>query len=334
MVNFNNSGNYVSELESCKTKYTILLTSAGGLTGVYLSKHFKKSGLYRIVAIDMSDTTPLNNWVDAFYVVPSVEDKEYIPVLESIVLKEEVDIIIPITSYDINLFSKQKVKDNFPNVKMLLMEDQDNRILSNKRTCYEYLELLGIKSPQVYKSIEEVNFPCILKPMEGSGSKDTVKIENNIDYNYWSEKVHDYFLVEYIGGKEFTVDCLFDNNGKCLGANVRERIKISGGGATVTRNDYSQNINKVIQILENTRKIKGPINFQFKRMDSGECCIFDFNTRFASGGLPLTVESGFDIPNRLIQMILNEQVELWYPQKSNDGLTMVRYYEEFFEYTL
>jgi carbamoyl-phosphate synthase large subunit len=313
------------------TKATILLTSAGGLTGIYLSKHLKKSQLYRIIAIDMSEITPLRKWVDAFYVVPSVKDKEYIPSVQQIVSKEKVDIIIPVTSYDVNIYSQKNIQDGFRDVRMLVMNNQDNDIFSNKETCYKYLSELGIRTPEIYHSIDDAVFPCILKPVVGSGSKNTVKIENTKDYNYWSEKVKDHILIEYLAGKEYTVDCLFNNDGKCLGANVRERIKTTGGGATITRNDYTQDINETIKTLENTGKIKGPVNFQFKRLNSGDCCIFDFNTRFASGGLPLTVKSGFDIPIKLSQLLLNEQVEAWYPQQSNNGLTMIRYYEEYFE---
>ena len=82
----------------------------------------------------------------------------------------------------------------------------------------------------------------------------------------------------------------------------------------------------------NTRKIKGPVNFQFKIFPEDELCIFDFNTRFASGGLALTVESGFDIPNLLIKMLLGEKVVKWESISENDGLTMIRYYDEYFMY--
>lgn len=311
-------------------KYTILLTSAGGLAGTYILKHLKKENLYRIVAIDMSKTTPINKWADVFYVVPAVKDKGYLETLKKIINEEQIDVIIPITSYDVDLFSRINIRKKINNVKMLLMDYNDHNTLHNKETCYKYLSMLGVQTPKIYGSFEEASFPCILKPLKGSGSKNTVKIEDMVDYRYWSHKIENSILIEYVDGKEYTVDCLFDRNGKCMGANVRERMKTSAGGVVVTRNDYSQNIDRVIHILENTNIIKGPINFQYKRTITGDASVFDFNTRFASGGLPLTVASGFDIPNRLISMILDDHVEPWYPDKKNDGLTMIRYYEEVF----
>jgi carbamoyl-phosphate synthase large subunit len=311
-------------------KITILLTSAGGLTGVFLSKHFKKTAKYRIIAIDMTEVNPLKKWVDAFYKVPSVKDNNFIPIVKRILLDEKVDIIIPVTSYDVDLFSRMEIREQCQGVKMLLMDYEDHRIFNNKKTCYEYLRSFNIKTPSIFERIEDAVFPCILKPAIGSGSKNIIKINDLTDYNYWSKKIKDYILVQYLEGKEYTVDCLFDKYGICQGANVRERVKTNGGGAVVTRNEYSIDISNLIRKLESTKKIKGPINFQFKITSNGECYVFDFNTRFASGGLPLTIESGFDIPNKLVQLLLNDKAELWHPNLSKNGKTMIRYYEEYF----
>lgn len=315
-------------------KITILLTSAGGLTGTYLLKHYKQESSYRIVAIDMSEITPIRKWADVYYAVPSVKDEKFVVIMKNIVEKEQVDIIIPVTSYDVDLFSQNNIQKQFHNTKMLLMDYNDHKILNNKKTCYEYLSTLGIRTPKIYKTIKEATFPCILKPIIGSGSKNTVKLESVVDYIYWSKKIENHILIEYIDGKEYTVDCLFNKDGKCLGANVRERMKTSNGGVVITRNDYSQKIDEVIQILQSTKIIKGPINFQFKKLKNGENVLFDFNTRFASGGLPLTVASGFDIPNKLIRLILDKDVESWHPKEKNNGLTMIRYYEEMYINTL
>lgn len=310
---------------------TVLLTSAGGLSGIFLSKHLKENGNYRIVAVDMSELTPLKKWVDAFYTVPSVREKNYIEVLNTIIKKEKIDIIIPITSYDVNLFCKDDIQKDFKNVKMLLMNEKSNKIFSNKRTCYKYLRNIGIKAPEIYNTPETLRFPCVLKPEESSGSKNIIKLDSIEDFSYWSNKIENFLVCEYLEGREFTVDCLFDNNGKCLGANVRERVKAAGGGATITKNEYSHNIEEIIEKLEMSGIVRGPINFQYKKVDN-EYFVFDFNTRFASGGLPLTVKSGFDIPNMLIKLLSNEKVSRWYPVLENDGLTMIRYYEEYYKF--
>lgn len=309
---------------------TILLTSVGGLTGTYLVKHLNSSHLYRIIAIDMSELNYAKTVVDAFYLVPPVNHEDYLEKIKFIIDKENVDAIIPLTSYDVNVYSALDFRKELSNIRMLIMDYEDHMAFHNKRSCYSLLTNLGIRTPHVYDGFSESRLPLVLKPVESSGSRNTHIINSLKDYEYFSAKFKDVFLVEYLDGKEYTVDCLFDYAGKCLGANVRERIKTNGGGATISRNDYSIDIDDVIRKLESTRKLRGPINFQFKILEGGEICIFDFNTRFASGGLPLTVQSGFDIPRLLIDLLLEKPVEPWRPDLKNHGLTMVRYYEEVF----
>jgi len=103
---------------------------------------------------------------------------------------------------------------------------------------------------------------------------------------------------------------------------------MNGGGAVVSTNREVNGVDDIIKKLESTKRIKGPVNFQFKIDKTGELCVFDFNTRFASGGLPVTVESGFDIPYMLLQLILDEKVEKWKRDSKSIGLTMIRYFEE------
>ena len=308
----------------------ILLTSAGGLSGIFLSKHLKNTGSYKLVAIDRSERNPLLNWVDSFYTVPSVTDELYLQKIVDIINLEQIEIIIPITSFDVEFFSMPDVKLKLDSVKYLLLDYDIQKKLSNKHTCYEYLNKIDILTPFIYKINDMIKFPVIMKPKLGTGSKDVVLIDNEFDLNYWTKKNTNYILVEYIPGKEYTADCFFDANGVCVGVNVRERIKMNGGGAVITQNDYNIDLEKLLYKLESTGEIKGPVNFQFKVLNNGDILVFDFNTRFASGGLPLTVKSGFDIPNILINYLKGEKVLKWIPNKKNDSLCLIKYFEEYY----
>lgn len=316
----------------CKKNTTVLLTSAGGLTGAFLSKHYKKTSDYKIVGVDMSEINPLRKWVHVFYKVPPIKDDNFLPTIIDIIHKEKIDVLIPITSYDIDFFSKITVQRALGEIKLLTMDYTDHINLHDKKLCYQYLEKIGIRTPLIYTIKSDIHYPCIIKPRRSSGSKNTVVLYCDNDFEYWSKKIEDSIIIQYLKGSEYTVDCLFDETGRCLGVNVRERVKTTGGGATITRIDNSIKIDKIIEKLESTGIIKGPVNFQFKILPDDELCVFDFNTRFASGGLALTVESGFDIPNLLIQMLLGEKVMKWESKPENDGLTMVRYYDEYFMY--
>ena len=127
----------------------ILLTSIGGLTGIYISKHLKKTSDHRLIGIDNSIMNPTIDWVDNFYEVPLVKDNNFEKSLLTIIKKEKIDIIIPITSYDMNFFTQGSVKNKINDVKILVMSHKIHRKLSNKIDSYHFLNNLGLNTPKI-----------------------------------------------------------------------------------------------------------------------------------------------------------------------------------------
>ncbi len=310
----------------------ILITSAGGLTGTYLIRHLKsqKQLDLRIITIDNNDKIPAKVFSDKFYKVPKLYDSvQYMKEILEIVAKESIDVLIPTASWDVDFYAENGFLQE---VKMLLPNDVTNRLLSNKDTCYRYLNELGIQTPKIIEDrtqISEDFYPLLLKPRKSSGSKGVQKISNEFDLNYWSNICPDALLMNYIDGEEYTVDCLFDSKGNCVGYNNRLRKKTISGGAVETVSVYDPKVGEIIEKLEHNRNLSGPINFQY-RLNAGCYIVFDFNTRFASGGLPLTVQCGFDIPMRLLELILYGRTAKYEQSAKTNGLTMIRYYNELF----
>lgn len=310
---------------------TVLLTSVGGLTGTYLTKLLKAESKYRIVGTDMNEMVALKHKLDAFYRVPSNNAENFMQSIHNIIIKEDIDYLIPVSSYDMKIFSKTQIKDLLKATRYLVVDESTNQTLHYKDSCYSYLKKLGINVPRIYES--EVQYPAVIKPIDGSGSKNVQMLYTDDDLRYYLKRYDKQYIVsEFLSGKEYTVDCLFDRNGLCKGFNIRKRERTISGGAVVTINDYTyiNQVEEVIVKLEDAKKIVGPVNFQFKVQEDGNICVFDFNTRFASGGLALTVKSGFNIPMKLLDLLENKEVENWKPDRHLEGLTMIRYYEEGF----
>jgi carbamoyl-phosphate synthase large subunit len=309
-------------------KTRLLLTSAGGLTGIFLTKYLSDYVDLEIYCIDMTNDNPLQKWTNNVFLCPSTNSPEYPSFIKNFVMEHSIEIIIPVTSYDVEFFSKKSSRDLIKEVKMMIIDEQTNLILSNKESCYAYLKDLEIKTPVVY-SYENIVFPCFIKPSIGSGSKNALKIDTSEDFNYWIRKLSNPLVTEYLTGSEYTVDCLFGLDYKCIGYNTRERIKTNGGGATITQNVEIDGVKSIIKNLESTNKIIGPVNFQFKLKDRN-IVVFDFNTRLASGGLPLTVYAGFDVPRLIIDILLGLKPKKFTRGKKHLGIKMIRYYEEFY----
>jgi carbamoyl-phosphate synthase large subunit len=305
---------------------TIVITSAGGLVGTYLIRHLKATRDCRIVALDVNRDVYASVAADEFHLAPRTTDEAYPEAIRNVLAREKPDVFLPVASHDVAFFAARRKE--FP-VDMLVTDAETNTALADKRSCYRYLGELGIQVPRVMEA-GRYELPCVVKPARSTGSRDTAVVRDAEALAFYTRQAGDRVVTEYLEGDEYTVDCLFDRAGRCLGANVRKRIKTVSGGAVVTRNERGENVDNVLAALERTGRIVGPVNFQYKRNGAGEPVVFDFNTRLPSGGLPLTVRSGFDIPNRMIDLLLHQKVEPWRPDPADDGLTMVRYYDEVF----
>lgn len=310
-------------------KKKILITSAAGLTGTYLIKQLYRKKEYILIGTDMQGYVPQKERLAGFYKTAVSNSPEYVAQINSIVTKEKIDVIIPVSSFDMEIYTQHAVQEQLYPAKMLVMDYDTHKILHHKANCGKFLNSLGIHTPKVICEDRNFGFPCIIKANRSSGSKGVVILKNKDDYLYWKQRWTDHTIFEYLEGREYTVDCLFNQEGRCVGYNPRERLKTSGGGAVITSCVMEKRLETVIEKLESCKRIKGPINFQYK-INDGQITVFDFNTRLASGGLPLSVKAGFNIPELLIRLASGESVEQWKPGDENTGLTMLRYYEEMY----
>lgn len=313
-------------------RMNILIGSCGGLTGFYLIKELRRQkNNIRIIGVDIDNLNSSKFFVDNFFIVPKlIEEDRYISSLIEILNREKIDIYIPTLSKEIKIVAKyeQKIKRETKS-KFLISPYESIEKLENKDKCYLELEKLDIKVPKLYERKEELKFPIFMKPKYGSGSKNSMKLYNLEEYEFYKKKYVDTFFMETLEGKEYTVDTFFDKKGKLISYNQRERIKANGGAVTITKNSYDFDFGDIILKISQNYLIRGSANFQFIIQENTPYLI-DINLRFASGGLPLSIKSGMNIVNLLIKDLYNIQFEEKDYKVDKKERTMYRYYEEFF----
>ncbi|GHV80074.1 hypothetical protein AGMMS49944_18650 [Spirochaetia bacterium] len=306
----------------------ILIGSCGGLTGIYLARQYKKDNY--LVGIDNNYKSTGKFFVDDFVIVPSFREKDYIDRVTEILLKYKIDVFIPTHSEEISIVSENKDKiEKIIKGKLLVCDIQTIRIFENKLNAYIEVNKKGIRCPRIiYNDADIKQFPVLLKPKIGSGSCGIIKINTIDEYNLYASNTS-LFFTDYYDWDEYTVDCFFSRNFGLVDYYIRKRIKSIGGAVSITESAMEIDISREIRILENEFAFIGPVNFQFF-YQGGEKIFFDFNLRFASGGLPLAVHSGLNIPNLLLQ----ESMGIIYDKNININLSkmpMYRYYEELFD---
>ncbi|TJY43090.1 ATP-grasp domain-containing protein [Cohnella pontilimi] len=314
-----------------KQTLNILIPSAGGVSGTFLIRHLSRHPIehyvYRIVAADSNADSIAKHISPVFYHIPKSGDPQYENAIYDIIRKERIDIILPVTSYDTPFYAAYKKKLEQLGSKLLVCDLQTHELLHNKEKMYAFMDSIGVSVPQVYTDGEPLLYPVVIKGSESSGSREFHILNDEVDYRYWSTKLREFVMTDFIEGKEFTVDCLFDPSGRLVVHNVRERVKTNGGAVVVTKQAASEEpLRAILSKMESHLTIVGPVNFQYIRDRENRLFLTDFNTRFASGGLPLTIAAGYDIPNLMIRLMLNQNVQV--AGKTPERLMMYRFYDE------
>lgn len=311
-------------------KKRILIGSCGGLTGNYLTRQFQKLGCY-VIGADAGERNATRFFVDEFVKLPPAKDKDFLSSLLRTLKERNVDYYIPVHSQEFRVIAKneQMLRDNWDG-KFIITPHETFELLDDKKIGNAHLKAAGIPVPQMYEDISAITqFPVFMKPDTGSGSKGSRKVETRKLAEAYAEIEPGSSFYELIRGTEFTVDCMFDDQGKLLGYNQRVREKSMGGGAIISRNDYKFDILPYLKKLEAAFVFKGCVNFQYILCNDVPYFI-DVNLRYASGGLPLAVASGVNIPQILLDIFEGNPIR---DVKScgADGKTMYRYFEEIFE---
>jgi len=313
----------------------ILVGSCGGLTGLYLVKTLRRMNeKFELYGFDTVFEIPTKFFLDKFYIITrATEEDRFIEQLINLLCSEQIDIYIPVHSEECRVISKhQDVIRRSTMTKFMISPYETFKDLDDKEKAYENLKALGITTPKVYKSLEEIDkFPVVFKPKLGSGSRRLFLVESLEEAELLARKYEDVILVEYLEGKEYTVDLFFDSKGKLITYNQRIRIKTLGGAAIITRNDFSIDVKNEIEKISHAYRIVGPANFQFFHTNDGKVIFTDINLRFASGGLPLTVESGANIVELLLLELNGKPYDPSNYQSDRKKRIMYRYFEECFE---
>jgi len=313
----------------------ILIGSNGGLTGVYLSKQYRKLSKdlnedVFLVGTDASFSNTGKFFVDKQLVLPPASKKEFIPELIDILNKEEIDIYIPTHSKEIKIVSKNEdiIKNN-TNSKFIVSPFCTFEALDDKRVANSNLKKEGFPVPKLIEDYT-CNYPILMKDDIGSGGSSNIRIDCFDVHQAYKKSRSSCSFYELLRGEEYTVDCMFDSSGSLIAFNQRERLKTIGGAVSISKNSNKIDIEPWLHKFEEKWIFKGCVNFQFIYAD-GKPYFIDINLRYPSGGLPLSVESGLAVPSLILDLLSNKNRKKESKINCYKELSMYRYFEEIFE---
>ena len=239
--------------------------------------------------------------------LPYANDPAVIDALNEIIDYYNIDFVYP--AHDSALLTLTVYKDDL-HARVVTSNVATVAICRSKKLTYSLLHHERY-CPKVYSGIEYVEeYPVFVKPAIGQGSVGAQRANNAEELQRILSDGTDYVICEYLPGKEFTIDCFTDRNGKLLYVGQRTRERIRAGIAVRSRFVGTDPfVNSMADHLNHVFNFNGAWFFQVKEDKNGEPKLMEVAPRIA-GTMGLSRNRGVNLPLLTLHNILGENVEI------------------------
>ena len=245
--------------------------------------------------------------------LPFITAPDFLEKFGQVIRENNIDAVYPAMDSVIELL---KNNEDLLGCKVVSSPIETTQICLSKSRTYKVLENI-VKVPKTYTANELVKaggpFPVFAKPDIGYGSRGAKKISSVEDLKAHLALYPSCILSEFLPGKEYTVDCFTNSNGKLLFAAARERCRIMNGISVNTKpvKENAEEFMDFAQKINETIKFQGAWFYQVKRDANGSLTLLEVASRFGGSsslfraqGINFALMSlfdAFDIPVSILR---------------------------------
>lgn len=258
----------------------VLVFPCGSEIGLEIYKSLNRSTHFELVggsSVDDHGKYVYSNYVGD---LPNVSDDNFIEKLNQVVTEQDIAYIFP--AHDSVVLKLAQEQDNIK-VRVITSPTKTCEVARSKKSTYETFKDV-VATPKVYASVGDIpadGYPVFLKPDVGQGSKGVVKAESAEDVNFYNKKDLSLMLLEYLPGKEFTIDCLTNKEGKLLFCEGRVRQRITDGISVNSSTVDDPRFKEIAEKINQTLSFRGVWFFQLKENTQSELVLMEIAPRVA-----------------------------------------------------
>lgn len=273
----------------------ILFCSAG--RRCELLKDFKKTlgENVKIVVTELSKFAPALNFADKAYIVPKINDENYMNVILDICKKEEINAITTLIDPEIEILAANRDKFKSIGVEVLAPYKETAELCFDKYKMFKYLKENDINTVNTYGCLDDfekdyennkIIFPVFVKPRNGSGSVGARKINDISTLKDAIKEDESLIIQEYMGDAvdldaDVYVDTISHNP---VAIFSKKKISTTIGGANKTISFKDEKLFEFIKKAISKFKFNGPIDMDFFYKD-GKYYLSEINPRFGGAYL-------------------------------------------------
>ncbi|MFA5293109.1 MAG: ATP-grasp domain-containing protein [Phycisphaerae bacterium] len=317
--------------QKCKN-FNVLFTCIG--RRVSLLNSFKKAAKElklncRFFGTETTELSSALQLCDKKFIVKSVNHQHYTKQLLQIVKQNNVKLLIPTVDLDLQILSENREKFAAAGCTVLVSKPQAVHICQDKRETFKFLVKNDFDTPQTMGakqalSKKNLRYPCFLKPWDGHASKGNAAAKNRQELAFYTKKIRNCIVQEYIRGQEFTCDVYADFDLQIRCVVPRKRLEIRAG--EVSKSKVITNLKIMHQTAELARKLgagPGVITVQLMLTRDKKIKFIEINPRFG-GGAPLSIKAGANFPKWILAHFISKKPQIKFDGFENN-LTMLRY---------
>ncbi|AZK45973.1 ATP-grasp domain-containing protein [Paenibacillus lentus] len=266
----------------------ICITSIGSATAINLIKLLKAQTKHEVSIIGLDCNTfgytSGSLLVDKFVRSPLALEESYINFIEDLIVKEKIDLLIPIHDFEIFRLSQHKL-----DIQMIIPNQTTIDLFRDKFISAVSMQEIGITVPPMIIRGESIGSDIekvIVRERIGVGSTG-IRILNVDEYFKVSEDMDEdkEFAQGFITGDEYTVDVFSDKEGLPKLIIPRIRLEVKAGVATKIRIVHHTELIKMTEKILTKYPIPGFCNVQFIVNEKGIYFI-ELNPRY--GGMSIS----------------------------------------------
>ena len=339
---------------------TILITGVGAPGAPSIIKALRNNGERKIkfIGIDINLNASGSQLVDNFYVGPKYNSPNFIREIIQICNKTGANIIIPLVTKELNIFSSG-IKQ-FVNKKIIVcvMPEPMMSLSNNKADLLKKIKFYNISTPQFYiandvdsfiQAVKQLGFPnnpICFKPAESNGSRGFRILDPNMDRSEIlfkqkpnstyadyedilkilrnAKEIPELIVMEFLPNDEYSVDMLVDR-GTILYNIPRKRLLINNGISTTCITEKNDDIIEYCNAIAKCISLHGNIGIQVKLDKNNKPKILEINPRL-QGSVINCVAAGVNLPYLGIKLFLGEDIPA--DKYGWEGIKMVRKWDE------
>lgn len=296
--------------------HVLLIGGKGGSVAEGLLKCLRLAEYATISLLAYSDQAPHLYRVERKIIAQNTPDsgKLYIDELIHCCRDHKINAVLPGATWEAKIIAEYAALFWEEGIAPLVNNIDTIKIGDNKWETFQFLKSRQLGVPLSFldkeKALQELGdqFPLIVKPVSGRGSKDVFLANNqkelNIIVDYFEAKGMAYLVQEHISSeeKEYTVGVLSDKKGKVIQSIVMQR-KLFGGATGYAKILEHGFINEFCENVARAVRSTGPINVQLRLNEDNLPLVLEINPRF-SGSAPMRALGGFNEPDMIIRNFL------------------------------